>query len=144
MPKRYTPTSAAADVEPDEIRIRALLEAWAAAVRRHDVPAILAHHDPDMVMFDVPPPFQSRGIEAYRATWATFFAWSHEPTVFDIQDMQVVAGEDVAFAFATMRCAGREASGEDIDLDFRLTVGLRRIGDRWTIVHEHHSIPAED
>lgn len=40
----------------DESRIKTLLEAWADAVRRHDVPAILAHHEPDMVMFDVPPP----------------------------------------------------------------------------------------
>src|SRR5579871_3575035 len=47
---------------PDEIQIRTLLEAWAAAVRRHDVPAILAHHEPDMLMFDVPPPLQCKGI----------------------------------------------------------------------------------
>jgi ketosteroid isomerase-like protein len=39
----------------EEIRIKALLEAWADAVRRHDVPAILAHHEPDVVMFDLPP-----------------------------------------------------------------------------------------
>jgi ketosteroid isomerase-like protein len=24
----------------------------------------------------------------------------------------------------------------------RLTVGLRRIGGRWVVVHEHHSVPA--
>jgi ketosteroid isomerase-like protein len=36
----------------DEIEIKALLEAWADAVRRHDLPAILARHEPDMVMFD--------------------------------------------------------------------------------------------
>jgi ketosteroid isomerase-like protein len=27
-------------------RITALSKAWAAAVRRHDLPAILAHHEP--------------------------------------------------------------------------------------------------
>ena len=32
--------------------------------------------------------------------------------------------------------------GEDIELDFRLTIGLRKIGNQWTITHEHHSIPA--
>ena len=40
----------------EEIQIKVLLEAWADAVRRHDIPAILAHHEPDMVMFDLPPP----------------------------------------------------------------------------------------
>jgi hypothetical protein len=40
----------------DQTRIEARLQASADAVRRHDVPAILAHHQPDMVMFDLPPP----------------------------------------------------------------------------------------
>jgi ketosteroid isomerase-like protein len=55
-------------VKSEENRIKALLEAWADAVRRHDVPAILAHHEPDMVMFDLPPPLQCKGIEAYERT----------------------------------------------------------------------------
>src|SRR5215468_3226501 len=37
------------DTNTEEIQIKALLEAWADAVRRHDVPAILARHDPDIV-----------------------------------------------------------------------------------------------
>ena len=52
----------------DELQIKALLEAWAAAVRQHDYAAILAHHAPDMVMYDVPAPLQCRGIEAYKET----------------------------------------------------------------------------
>jgi ketosteroid isomerase-like protein len=27
-------------------------------------------------------------------------------------------------------------------MDFRLTSCLRKIGDRWTVMHEHHSVPA--
>ena len=38
--------------------INVLLEGWADAVRRHDLPAILANHDREMVMFDLPPPLQ--------------------------------------------------------------------------------------
>jgi ParB-like chromosome segregation protein Spo0J len=41
-------------------RITALLETWADAVRRRDIAAILAHHEPDMVMFDLPPPLQCK------------------------------------------------------------------------------------
>jgi ketosteroid isomerase-like protein len=29
-------------------------------------------------------------------------------------------------------------------LYFRLTIGLRKIDGRWTITHEHHSVPALD
>ena len=126
----------------DEDAVRAVIEAWAAAVRAKDIAGILRDHAPDMLMFDVPPPFQSRGIEAYRKTWDLFFSWSSDPVPFDITEMNVTAGQDVAFVVATMRCAEPAANGEQKRLDFRLTVGLRKIDGRWQITHEHHSIPA--
>jgi ketosteroid isomerase-like protein len=54
----------------------------------------------------------------------------------------MTAGDDVAFVTALMRCAGTESNGDKTELDFRLTVGLRKIDDQWIITHEHHSIPA--
>jgi ketosteroid isomerase-like protein len=52
----------------DTAAVRTVVESWLAAVRRRDIAGILQNHSPDIVMFDVPPPFQSRGIEAYRKT----------------------------------------------------------------------------
>jgi len=126
----------------NEAAIRELVESWARAVRAKDLNGILANHSTDMLMFDVPPPLQSKGIEAYKKTWELFFSWSNDPVVFDIKDMNIIAGSDVAFVAALMRCAGTEKNGERIELEFRLTIGLRRIGDQWIVLHEHHSIPA--
>ena len=126
----------------DEIAICNLVENWASAVRRKDLSGILRNHSEGMLMFDVPPPLQSKGIEAYEKSWDLFFSWSHEPVVFDIGEMSITAGNDVAFVTAVMRCAGTEANGNDIDLDFRLTIGLRKIDNQWIVMHEHHSIPA--
>lgn len=126
----------------DEAAIRELVESWARAVRAKDFDGILANHSTDMLMFDVPPPIQSNGIQAYKKTWDLFFSWSDDPVVFDIKHMDITAGTDVAFVAALMRCAGTEKNGERIDLEFRLTIGLRKIGDQWMILHEHHSIPA--
>jgi ketosteroid isomerase-like protein len=92
-------------------------------------------------MFDVPAPFQSKGLEEYRKTWDLFFKWASNPAVFDIMEMNITAGDDVAFATAVMQCAGTEVEGAK--LDFRLTLGLKKIAGQWTIVHEHHSVPAE-
>jgi uncharacterized protein (TIGR02246 family) len=128
----------------DTTAIRTLIESWTAAVRRKDIEAILRNHSSDIIMFDVPPPFQSHGIDAYRKTWDTFFSWSSDPIPFDITEMNITAGADVAFAVATMHCAEPGPSGEQIGLDFRLTIGLRKIDGQWTITHEHHSIPAVD
>jgi uncharacterized protein (TIGR02246 family) len=130
----------------EEHKIRTLVEEWAAAVRREDINAILANHSPDLVMFDVPPPFESVGLEAYRKTWDKFFACNSGLGVFDVDDMTIIAGEDVAFVVARMRCAGLEKDGSrsTTDLRFRLTVGLKKIDGNWTIVHEHHSVPADE
>jgi uncharacterized protein (TIGR02246 family) len=126
----------------DETEIRELIENWARAVRKKDLDGILKHHSPDILMFDVPPPIQSKGIEAYKKTWDLFFPWAKDSGVFDIVELTITAGEDVAFAAALMRCAGTEANGDKTELDFRLTVGLRKIGGGWIVTHEHHSLPA--
>ena len=121
--------------------IRALLEAWAAAVRRHDVPAILALHAPDIVMFDLPPPLQAKGLEDYKQTWDLFFQHHKVSQAFDIEELSIVASDDVGFAFGIMRCgAGRDPAG----FQFRVTIGLHRIDGAWCVVHEHHSLPAVD
>ena len=129
----------------DEAAVRAVVETWLAAIRRRDMEGIVQNHSPDFVMFDVPPPFQSRGLEAYRTTWDLFYSWASDPVLFEPTEMSITAGANVAFVVATMRCAGSsEANEEPEGLDFRLTVGLRKIDDRWTITHEHHSVPAVD
>jgi ketosteroid isomerase-like protein len=131
----------------EEIRIKTLLEAWADAVRRQDLLAILAHHDPDMVMFDLPPPLQCKGIKAYEQTWELFFRCNKPGAPFDFQELTVTAGQDVAFAVAIMRCGPPDSSNNPKYQDgflFRLTVGLRKVGNDWRITHEHHSEPAAD
>jgi len=62
--------------------------------------------------------------------------------VFDFTEMNITAGSDVALVAALMRCAGTEPNAEKIDLEFRLTIGLRKISGQWLVTHEHHSIPA--
>jgi ketosteroid isomerase-like protein len=127
-----------------EEAIRNVVESWAAAVRSRDFGGILQNHSHDIVMFDVPPPFQSKGIEAYRKTWDLFFSCSSDPLPFDISEMSITAGSDVSFVVATMHCDEPVANGNRQGLDFRLTVGLRKIEGRWIITHEHHSVPAID
>ena len=128
--------------EINEIQIRKLIENWAMAVRNKDMEKILAHHSEDIVMYDVPEPFKSEGIEAYRKTWDLFFTYT-KLGVFDIQELHIVADENVAFCFATMKCSDKSDTTEFVELPFRLTIGLRKINNQWTIVHEHHSIPSK-
>jgi uncharacterized protein (TIGR02246 family) len=126
----------------DEQQIRALIEAWAIAAHDGDLETVLADHAPDIVMFDVPPPNQGvRGIEAYRDTWPPFFQWQASGAVFQIESLSVTAGTDVAFAYALLRCGAPADLARDPEQRLRLTLGLRKAGGRWIVVHEHHSFP---
>ena len=104
----------------DEAEIRDLVESWAKAVRTKDLEGILANHSSEILMFDVPPPDQSKGIEAYKKTWNVFVAWFQDSGVFDIKELNITAGDDVAFGTALMRCGGTEANGDKVELDFSL------------------------
>jgi uncharacterized protein (TIGR02246 family) len=129
----------------DEQQIRELIERWAAAVHEGDMDGVLADHAGDIVMFDVPPPHGGvRGIDAYRDTWPPFFDWQARGATFEIVSLEVTAGDDVAYAFALLRCGTPEEHAEVPDRRLRLTLGLRKEGDRWTVAHEHHSFASTD
>jgi uncharacterized protein (TIGR02246 family) len=124
----------------DEQQIRDLIQRWATAVHDGDMAVVLAGHDPEIVMFDVPPPEQGvRGIDAYRETWPGFFEWQASGAVFEIQSLDVTAGADVAFAFALLKCGTPEQFEHHPEQRLRLTIGLRKAGSQWTVTHEHHS-----
>ena len=133
----------ASSTATDEAELRTVIAQWLKAIRGEDRAGIRANHDPEILMFDVPPPFSSRGLDAYMETWDTFFVWQAKPVQFDFHDVAITAGNDVAFATAIGRCCDL-SSGEKVDLKFRLTMGFRKEDGRWRIVHEHHSIPATD
>ncbi|MBS0260305.1 MAG: nuclear transport factor 2 family protein [Bacteroidetes bacterium] len=126
----------------NETQIKNLIENWASAVRSKNIEGILAQHSKDFVMYDVPEPFQSVGLEEYRKTWDLFFQYT-KPGVFDIHEINIVADENVAFAFAKMQCSDNSDGKGFAPLDFRLTIGLKKINNEWMIVHEHHSIPSK-
>jgi uncharacterized protein (TIGR02246 family) len=128
----------------DESAIRALIESWAKAVQARDLDGVLADHSDDIQMFDVPPPNELRGIEAYRNTWPPFFDWLERGAAFEIVSLDVTAGDEVAFATALLRCGTQEELRRDPDNRVRLTVGLRKEGGRWAVAHEHHSFPTRD
>jgi ketosteroid isomerase-like protein len=80
---------------------------------------------------------------APRKTWDLFFRYHKPSQAFDIEELAITAGEDVAFAVAIMRCGSATSSGppEEGGFLFRLTIGLRKIDGRWRVAHEHHSVP---
>jgi ketosteroid isomerase-like protein len=119
----------------DEKAIRTVIEDWARAVESAEREGILANHADDLLMFDFPDVV--RGLKAYDRTWDFFFDKPKGPIRYTPRELIVTASEQVAFATCLVHCDGTSAGA----LDFRLTTGLRKEADAWTIVHEHHSVP---
>ena len=121
--------------DSNEADIHALVERWASAVRAKDMEGALANHTDDIVMFDVPMPFQSRGIEEYKKTWELFFEHNRGGQgSFDVADLRIVASDSVAYSHALVKI---------FDSTVRVTMGLRKEKGQWLIAHEHHSYPLE-
>ncbi|GAA3301915.1 nuclear transport factor 2 family protein [Dactylosporangium vinaceum] len=126
----------------NEEQIRTLIERWADAVDGGDLTAVVADHAEDIVMFDVPPPHQGvRGLDAYRSTWPPFLRWQAGGASFEIESLDITAGDDVAFAYALLRCGTEQHFADDPGNRLRVTFGLRKQDGRWIVAHEHHSFP---
>ena len=129
----------------DESEIRAMIERWADAVHAGDMGGVLADHAEDIVMFDVPPPEDGvRGLDAYRDSWLPFFEWQKKGAAFEIVELDVTAGADVAYAWALLRCGTQDELGKSPHTRLRLTIGLRKLAGGWVVAHEHHSFTARD
>ena len=131
------------NAQKDMQEIKELIEKWSAAVRDEDIDGILAHHAHDIVMFDVPPPLQSKGIEAYKKTWDLFFSSAKKPIEFHFTELEITASDSVAFCHGIGHCVDVRPDGIKENLEFRLTIGLLKVHEQWVITHEHHSLPSE-
>ena len=126
------------------MEISEVIRRWAAAVHAGDMEAVLDRHADDIVMFDVPPPHEGvRGLAAYRDTWPGFFEWQAGGGSFEIVELDVTQGDDVAFAWALLRCGTPDHFTEEPERRLRLTLGLRKQDGEWVVAHEHHSFPTE-
>jgi uncharacterized protein (TIGR02246 family) len=120
--------------------IEQLVRRWAEAVHTGDSGTVLADHGDDIVMFDVPPPHDGvRGLAAYEETWPPFFAWQATGASFEIVELDVTEGEDVAYAWALRKCGTPEELADVPERRLRLTLGLVKRDGRWVVTHEHHS-----
>lgn len=119
--------------------VEKIINDWAAAVRTRNIDRMLSHHAREMLMFDFVGPPRIVGLDTYRRTWIEqFFPWHGGTGRFDLVDLKVTAGSDVAFATALLECAGTE-NGRPVAFTLRLTICLEKRDSEWTVVHEQHS-----
>jgi ketosteroid isomerase-like protein len=131
-----TPAHAAAEAE-----IRALLKARSEAVKSKSVDALVAHHAPSVLAYDLIEPLQYVGLEALRSRAQQWFDGFDSAMTYEVRDLKVTADDEVAFCHGLHHVSGTAKDGKKIDMFWRATQCLRCIGGKWMIVHEHSSIP---
>jgi uncharacterized protein (TIGR02246 family) len=130
-------------VEAEEAEIRKRIDGWVAAFRRKDIDAVMPVFAPDVVAFDVVPPLQYAGRDAYRKQWERLFASYQGPIDYEIRELNVTADRDVGFSHSLNRIRGTLENGQTTDLWLRMTACWRKRDGQWLIEHEHVSVPVD-
>jgi uncharacterized protein (TIGR02246 family) len=125
----------------DEAQIRKLMDDWAKALRAKDINGVMSHYAPDILSFDAVSKLQFKGAEAYKKHWEACLSMCPGSMVFEIQDLDITAGDDMAFCHCLNRCGGTGEDGQEKISWMRMTACYRKINGKWMVVHEHFSVP---
>lgn len=127
---------------PEEAAIRLLIERMVESIRTADLDGLKACFAADIVSFDVGPPLRSVGAQAKLGNWEEAFAVLPPPLGYEIHDLTITVGEDVAFAHSINRLSGT-LNGKRFGPWVRWTAGLRKIDGHWVIAHDQVSVPVD-
>ena len=121
---------------PEEAAIRALEVRFAAAFNIGDIDAMMKNYIPDksLVVFDVVPPRQHLGADAYRKAGAGFFAHFKGNPKIAITDLVITVDGTLGFSHSIQHVTGTDTRGHSVDRTVRVTDGYRKIGGNWLIV----------
>jgi ketosteroid isomerase-like protein len=124
-----------------EIAIRQLLTAWTRATREGPQDDVLNNHSDDALIYDVLPPMKYESPAAYRASWNEWQPDVQGNMLFELEDLNITASLEVAFAHGILQCGGTLPNGVSFRDTVRATFCLRNIEGSWKIFHQHISKP---
>lgn len=127
----------------DKAAIQALYEQFNAGFNKKDVNAIMSVYAPDVFVFDVIPPRQYVGWDAYRKDWVDLFAGMPGPATNSIVDLDITVAGTVAYTHWIEDGTMTDKDGKSTASVVRTTDVLRKRNGKWLIVQEHNSFPVD-
>jgi ketosteroid isomerase-like protein len=131
------------DNATDEAQIRKLSDDWVKAIRSKDLNSLMPRYTQGILVFDLAPPLQYAGQDAYRKNMEEWFTSFQGPIGYQVRSLTICAGADVAFSHSLNHISGTRTDSEETDVWVRATVGYRKVNGKWLITHEHFSTPFE-
>lgn len=128
----------------DEAAIRGQIERMLDAIKAHDLPTLRTVYAEDIVSFDVQPPLQHVGVAAKEKNWVDAFTTFERPLEYEIRDLEITMGEDLAFVHGFNRLSGKLRNGPATSGTWvRWTACFKKIDGDWRVVHDHVSAPID-
>jgi uncharacterized protein (TIGR02246 family) len=121
--------------------IRAVIDAIMKAVRTGDVESYLRHAAPDLVVFDLVPPLEQKGADAFRRSWAIALGSFEGPIEYEIDHLDISMSGDMAFSRSLVHFGGTTKEGTRVINHLRSTIVFRKIEGEWKVIHSHVSVP---
>lgn len=113
------------------------------ALRNKDVSSVISLFAQKSVMFVLAPPL--RYIEGVNAPGENgvedWFNSFDGPLGYEFRELEIVSSNDIAFCHSIDHISGKRSDGTHTDVWIRETLGLRKVGSEWRIVHQHQSVP---
>ena len=127
--------------EVDEATISQQVKKIVEGIRTKDLEELKQLYATNVVSFDVEPPLQHVGIEAKLKNWAKVFTFFQDVD-YEVRDLNVTVGDDVAFGHAFGRLSGTLKDGTATSgMWVRGTFCFRKLDRSWLIVHDQASVP---
>ena len=128
----------------DEAAIRQWLAAFTKAFEARDLNATMAFYSPEVVAYDVVPPLQYVGGDAYRKDWETFYSSFKGPLHEETRDLHIFVSGNLAVIEYVGQISGTQASnGQPTTMWIRNTSVLRKANGHWLDIHDHVSVPVD-
>ncbi|GGA13570.1 YybH family protein [Dyella caseinilytica] len=122
-----------------------MLDSYKAAVFAKDVDAFATLYDDDVHIFDMWGAWSLHGIASWRNMAVEWFSsLGSERVIVDVKDAQSTLVGELAIGHAILTYTAVSAEGKELrSLSNRITIGLKRTGESWKVLHEHTSAPID-
>ena len=127
----------------DEAAIRDWLDRWAKAFNAHDLNAIKSLYAPDVVAYDLVPPLEYVGRNAYLKDYAELLSQYEGPIAVDYRHVHVTTSGSLGYAAGLEHLDGTLKGGEKSEMWARFTSIFRKVDGKWLDIHDHVSVPVD-
>jgi ketosteroid isomerase-like protein len=121
--------------------LRGRIDEIAQAIRDKNLDRLMSFYARDVTVFDVRPPLNVRGAEAYRQNFGRWFDSFEGPLGFELANLRIVPGERAAFCHYLSLVTGSRPDGRASGYWVRGTTCFERRDNEWLVTHEHISMP---